>query len=138
MQPPNNTNKWVINLSITPLPKPRSLCYQRTQLCGAPQASHLEYITPIVSACQKLENQEAEELRANVNRILRSAHAPKSNLTKEEIKSLGKLRRDSNSTILIVGKGVAMVVMDKEDYIEKANSSLVQPAYRSIDRDPSI
>ena len=30
-----------------------------------------------------------------------------------------------------------MVVLDKEDYIEKANSLLVQPAYRSIDRDPT-
>ena len=30
-----------------------------------------------------------------------------------------------------------MVVMDKEDYIKKAESLLVQPAYRTIDRDPT-
>ena len=30
-----------------------------------------------------------------------------------------------------------MVVMDKEDYIQKAESLLVQPAYRTIDRDPT-
>ena len=30
-----------------------------------------------------------------------------------------------------------MVVMDKEDYIEKAESLLVQPAHRTIDRDPT-
>ena len=30
-----------------------------------------------------------------------------------------------------------MVVLDKEDYIEKANILLVQPSYRSIDRDPT-
>ena len=29
-----------------------------------------------------------------------------------------------------------MVVIDREDYIEKANNLLVQPVYRSIDRDP--
>ena len=30
-----------------------------------------------------------------------------------------------------------MVVMDKEDYIQKAESLLAQPAYRTIDRDPT-
>ena len=55
---------------------------------------------------------------------------------KEEIKALGELKRDSNQTILTVDKGVAMVVMDREDYIDKANSLLAQPACRSIDRDP--
>ena len=77
------------------------------------------------------------ELRANVNRILRSSHAPKSNITKEEIKTPGGLKRDSSRTIFTVEKGVAMVVMDRKDYIEKAIRLLVQPAYRSIDRDPT-
>ena len=30
-----------------------------------------------------------------------------------------------------------MVGMDRKDYIEKANSLLVQPNYRTIDRDPT-
>ena len=34
-------------------------------------------------------------------------------------------------------KGVAMVVMDKKDYIDKTNNLLAQPAYRTIDRDPT-
>ena len=29
-----------------------------------------------------------------------------------------------------------MVVMDRKDYIDKATNLLVQPAYRTIDRDP--
>ena len=100
-----------------------------------PKAPHLEYITAIESACQKLDHQEAEELRANVNRILRCSHAPKQNLTKEELKALAALRRDSNRTTLTVYEVVAMVVMDKEDSIDKANSLLAQPTYRSINRD---
>ena len=39
--------------------------------------------------------------------------------------------------MLTADKGVAMVVMDKEDYIKKAESLLVQMAYRTIDRDPT-
>ena len=34
-------------------------------------------------------------------------------------------------------KGVAMVVMDREDYTQKAESLLSQPAYKTIDRDPT-
>ena len=30
-----------------------------------------------------------------------------------------------------------MVVIDKEDYIQKAENLLAQPAYRTIDRDPT-
>ena len=85
LQPPNNTNKWVINLSNTPYPSPGVLAIKRSQLCGGPQIPHIEYITAMESACQKLQHEEAEELRANINRIHRSSHATKSNLTKGEI-----------------------------------------------------
>ena len=68
---------------------------------------------------------------------LRSYHAPKPNLTKGEIKALAELRKDNNRIILTADKGVAMAVMDRKDYIDKANNLLVQPAYRSIDRDPT-
>ena len=34
----------------------------------------LEYITAIEAACTKLSQQDAEELRADINRVLRSSH----------------------------------------------------------------
>ena len=91
----------------------RSPCYQKDCIIWDAQGPHLKYITAIELACQKLEHWEVEELRANVNRTLRSSHAPKSNLTKEEIKALREIRRYSNRTILTVDKWVAMVVMDR-------------------------
>ena len=39
--------------------------------------------------------------------------------------------------MLTADKGVAMAVMDKENYIQKAESLPAQPAYRTIDRDPT-
>ena len=39
--------------------------------------------------------------------------------------------------VLTANKGVAMVVMDREDYIQKAESLLAQLAYRTTDRDPT-
>ena len=65
-------------------------------------------------------------MRADINGLLRKSHAPKPNLTKEEIKALGELKRDKDRTILTADKGVAMVVLDKKDYLEKAKELLVQ------------
>ena len=84
---PNNTNKWVINLSSTPFTQVQeSLLSKGPNYVVAPKTPPLEYITDIESAYQKLQHQEAEELRADVNRVLRSYHAPKSNLSKERKK----------------------------------------------------
>ena len=98
---------------------------------------HLKYITPIESAYQKLYCQEAEELKADINRVFRSSHTPKPNLTQEELKALTELRKDSNRIVLAADKGVAIVVMDRKDYTDKATNLLSQPAYRTIHRDPT-
>ena len=109
-----------------------------TKLCsGSKDFPYLEYITAIESACQKLQHQDVEELRADVNRTIRNSHVPKPNLNKEELKAQGELRRDINRTILTMNKGVAMVAMDKKEYLDKANILLVQPAYKSIYRGPT-
>ena len=36
----------------------------------------LEYITAIESVCTKLSQQEAEELKVNIHRVLRASHPP--------------------------------------------------------------
>ena len=101
------------------------------------QSPNLEYITAIEAACAKLSQQDAEELRAEVNRILRSSHAPKPKLTKAQNLALRELKRDRDCIVLTADKGVAMVIMDRQDYINKANSLLNQYTYRSIPRDPT-
>ena len=46
-----------------------------------------------------------------------------------------ELRKDSNRTILTADKGVAIVVMDRKNYMEKANNLLAQLA---INHQPTI
>ena len=87
--------------------------------------------------CSKLKEEEAMELRSDVNALLRKAKVPKPNLTRQENIGLAQLKKDKDRVILTVDKGVAMVVMDKEDYINKAQELLAQPAYRVIPRDPT-
>ena len=84
------------------------------------QPPNLEYITAIEAACTKLSQQDAEELRADINRVLRSSHPPKPNLTKAQTSALRELKRDRDRIVFTADKGVAMVIMDRQDYINKA------------------
>ena len=94
---------------------------------------NIEYITVVEIMCGKLKEQEAMELRADINALLRKAKVPKPNITRQESIALSQLRR----VILTADKGVAMVVMDREDYFNKAKDLLVQLAYRAIPADPT-
>ena len=99
------------------------------------QPPNLEHITAIEAACTKLCQQDAKELRADINRVLRSSHPPKPNLSKAQNLALRELKRDRDHIVLTADKGVAMVIMDREDYINKANSLLNENTYKSLPRD---
>ena len=62
---------------------------------------------------------------------------PKPNLSKEESKALVELKKDKDRIISTTDKGVAMVVLDRKEYIEKAENLLAQSAHRTLDRDPT-
>ena len=70
--------KRVINLSSKPLtPVQRSVLAKGPNFAVSPrQPPNLEYITAIESACPKLSQQDAEDLRPDINRVLRSSHPP--------------------------------------------------------------
>ena len=131
--------KWVINLSNKPLtPAQRSVLAKGPNFVVTPrQPPNLEYITAIEAACTKLSQQDAEELRADINRVLRSSHPPKPNLTKAQISALRELKKDRDRIVPTADKGVAMVVMDRQDYINKANHLLNQNTYKVITKDPT-
>ena len=94
-----------------------------------------EYITAIEAVCTKLSQQDAEELRANINWVPRASHPP--NLTKVQSIALRELKKDRDCIVLTADKGVAMVIMDRQDYISKANTLLNQNTYRAIPWDPT-
>ena len=80
---------------------------------------NVDYITAVESMCSKLKEEDAIELRSDINSLLRKAQVPKPNLTKQERVGLAQLKKDKDRVILTADKGVAMVVMDKEEYIKK-------------------
>ena len=62
---------------------------------------------------------------------------PKPNITREEQKAMEKLRKDNTRIVLTMDKGVALVVMNKEDYEKKAEELLSQKTYNNINNDPT-
>ena len=60
------------------------------------------------------------------------------NISQEETKAIKELKSDSSRVILTVDKGVAMVVMDKQDYLNKAQKLLLNTdTYKPIHKDPT-
>ena len=78
---------------------------------------------------------EADELWGEVKAILKKVQLPRSNITKEEREALTELKNDNNRMILTDDKGVSIVVMDRDEYIKKAEELFCQPTYKSIPTD---
>ena len=97
-----------------------------------------EYIKAIETACQSLDPNSAKELRSEVYRILRHPRQLKTNLRKEEFTAIKELKADKERIVLTADKGIALVVMDRSDYIRKANELLQDPStYKTIPSDPT-
>ena len=85
-----------------------------------------EYIVATEQAYSKLNQGEAEELRVEVKNIFNERQMPRSNISKEEFQAIKELKKDDNRIILTADKEVAMVVLNKEDYIRKTEDLLSQ------------
>ena len=73
-----------------------------------------------------------------VKKILKRAQNNKrspSNITKEELKAINELKKDQERIILTADKGVALVVMNKTDYINKSEELLNTSTYKRIPED---
>ena len=135
----NNKNIWVKNLSKTPLTEvEEKLLAHGPNFAVVPREPPvLEYITAIERTCSQLQQGKAEELRGEIKAILKKTPTSKSNITKEEHQALRKLKKDENRMVLTADKEVSLVVLDKEDYINKAEELLQQPNYKILTADPT-
>ena len=130
---------WVKNLSTTTLTKDQiKALAQGPNYAIVPRSPPVgEYIMVIENVCNQLQQGKVEELRGEIKSVLKNIHTPRSNIMREERKAIDELRRDKNKMILTADKGVSMVVIDREDYNQKAEALLQESAYRPIPNDPS-
>ena len=87
--------------------------------------------------CPKLKEEDAMELRAKVNSLLRKAQVPKPNFNKAGKHRTSTIKKGHGQGHTYSRQGVAMVVMDREEYVNKVQELLSQPAYRLLPRDPT-
>ena len=89
-----------------------------------------EYIIAIENICNQLQQGKAEELWGEIKSVLKNIHTPRPNITREERKAIDELRKDDTKMILTVDKGVSMLVLNRDDYNQKAEALLQESAYR--------
>ena len=138
-QQPDLRSRWVINMSKTPLMEAQeNLLAHGPNFAITPRSPPIgEYIAAVEQMCQKLTHGEAEEMRAEVKAVLKKVQHPKVNITRAEQKALSELKKDNTRVILTADKGTCLVVMDKEDYINKSQDLLKEDTYRVITEDPT-
>ena len=69
--------------------------------------------------------------------LINRTKTPRSHITKEGKKALKELREDQDRMVLTTDKGVAMVVMDRKEYMDKVEGLLAQLAYKTITSEPT-
>ena len=85
------------------------------------------FITVNEQASSKFPAQEVDEFRSEVNRILKQLqqqHNNHCNLNPSQCRALTQLKKDNTRVVLTADKGVAMVIMDQEEYTNKAQALL--------------
>ena len=99
-----------------------------------------EYIVAVEQASTKLEQGKQEEFTVEVKRLTKQDqnNRRQANISKEEFRALRELKMDNNRLILTTDKGVALVVIDKAEYIKKAEELLKEKTYKEITEDPTV
>ena len=135
-----NRNKWVINISDKPLSADEeSLLAHGSNFAIVPKDPPIiQYVAAIAHACTKLEEGKAEEYRVQVKAAIQKIQKPKPNITRGERIAIVELKKDPSRIVLTADKGVALVVMNTEDYKKKAEELLNQNTYRAISSDPTM
>ena len=87
----------------------------------------------------RLTQGEADEFWVEVKKTLKKAQnqvRTSSNITQEEFRALKELTEDKSRMILTADKGVALVIIDKNDYVQKAEELLNTNTFKKIPEDP--
>ena len=133
------TNNWVRKISKTPLTEAQEcLLAHGPNFAIVPKEPPVsEYIVVIEKVCQQLKQGEAEELRGEIKLILKKIPTTKPNISKEEYHVLKQQKNDNTRIVLTADMRMFMVVMDREEYIQKSEELLKQPTYKILPTDPT-
>ena len=96
-----------------------------------------DIIATIKDAVKDLEKEEADTIRAKVSLTLQNSKPPKNNLSKDECKALKELQSDTSIVILPADRGRSIVILNREDYLEKCVDHINNDPYQLLKKDPN-
>ena len=113
--------RWVISLSSISLTKAENSLLTRGPNFAivSKYSPKGEYIAIVKKSCLKSPPSQQQNSGLKLG-IYSKGTPPRPNITEEETRALKELREEQSRVILIVDKGKAMVVQDKQDYINMA------------------
>ena len=132
----------MINLSGTPFTEDqeRLLAWGPKFTIKPRQPPVEEYIAAVEKACPKLVQGEVDEVRVEVKKALKkSQNQPRvpSNISREKTKALKELKMDKSRIVWTADKWVALVIMNKANYIKKSEELLNTTTYKKVPEDPT-
>ena len=133
-------DKWVLNLSSKELSAlERSGLEKGLKFAVAPsKIPNAEIVAAVEEGISRLNVDQKHLIRAEVSSILRRAKPPPKNISNDVFKALLALKKDPDRLVLSADKGNCVVVMDKQQYDEKASSLLSdRNTYSILKSDPT-
>ena len=134
----SNADTWVKNISDKPLTQQHSRSSERLKLQYERRCQIIDYVADLESALKNTEipDETKQHIRHQIATNLNNKRPVK--LDKEEQKTIKDLQNDNEIIILPADKGRMIVIMNKSDYIDKANTLLNDTeTYQPLDTDPS-
>ena len=103
-----------------------------------PTEAIVSSVEAVLSRQRELSESAKDNIRSRIASTRQSASLPDSNLTKDELQALKRLKTDENIVILPADKGRVTVVMDKTDYYDKMDVLVNdKQTYQVLKRDPT-
>ena len=132
--------KWVVNISNYKLNDDQTRVL-RKELNYAETPDKLPVEDVVVAteqACRSLPIDKADQLRAQVADVMKSAKLPTPNITKKERQALVELRKEKSIMIPPADKGKATVIMDTGEHEQKVITMLSDDkTYEKLNKDPT-
>ena len=132
--------KWVVNISKYKLNDDQTgVLGKGLNYAVTPDKLPVEdFVVATEQACRYLPIDKADQLRAQVAGVMKSAKLPKPNITKKERQALIELRKEKSIMILPADKGKATVIMDTGEYEQKVKTMLLKcKTYEKLNKDPT-
>ncbi|CAH8658977.1 unnamed protein product [Schistosoma guineensis] len=133
-----NTNNYVTNLSKQPLTNTEEHLLQKGLNFNISDASKLEFFAALESSLKTsgISEEAQQEIRQTTVPITQQVKE-NNQLTPQEQKALKELRNRKDIIIIPAEKGRTTVIMDKEEYVNKAEELLEDKStYKLMDTNP--